>query len=203
VVHCLVNPAQNGTYTGVTPADDLGPFGWKAPYYDGTNDYTNIGTAALSSAWNYAEGSMAGWARVNAAGVWTDGAARALARGNSDAPVQGARFLKSSANNWLVGRRWANGAFQDINYQPFASTEWFPWAFTWSQTADKLLIYIGGDQVAIQSGLGTSVAPGGTFIAFIGAESAAPTSPWHGWLGAVGIWRYALSPGTIKALAQT
>ena len=65
--------ARDGAYTGV----DLGQPGIgdgnTCPWWDGANDYCNIYSTSLRDAFNGAEGTIACWAKVNSAAVWTDG----------------------------------------------------------------------------------------------------------------------------------
>ncbi|GAI14148.1 unnamed protein product, partial [marine sediment metagenome] len=55
VANCLVNPAQNGVYTGVTLGQPGIGDGNTAPYFDGTNDYVDVLTAAFIAAYNGSE----------------------------------------------------------------------------------------------------------------------------------------------------
>ena len=64
---CLVNAAQNGTYSADVSLWPPGPGigdGNTAPEFDGATEWVNIDTAALVAAFNGAEGSFLIWARV-------------------------------------------------------------------------------------------------------------------------------------------
>ena len=64
---------NNGSYTGVTLNNAKGPDGRGIPFFDGTNDFGDIYSAALNSDFNGNEGAMMGWFKVQNSGVWTDG----------------------------------------------------------------------------------------------------------------------------------
>ena len=198
---CLVNSAQNGTAVGVTWADDRGPFDTPAPFFDGTNDYINIYSAALDAAFNGATGSMVVWCRVNGAGVWTDGAIRYVARFRVDGDNQ---FLeqKAAANNQLVGHGEAgNGTAQIVAVM--SSVAWFHFAITWSDSNndDEFKYYIDGTQEGATSNALNAWAGGALAIAQIGA-SAAATNVWHGWLAHCAVWDRVLTQAEITALAN-
>jgi len=197
--HCLVNPAQNGTYTGVTLANDLtGPFDMPAPFFDGVNDYNNVQTAALAAAFNGDEGAFAIWIKVNAAGAWTDGTTRYSINGYVD--IQNGVFLaKSSANNQLVFRYEAGAVTETITAAGVSSTGWMLLGQSWSKSADLVEASIDGVSAGTANTLG--VWAGSLANAIIGVKDAVPTSPWHGWLGPAMYWDRPLSLSTFQSLA--
>jgi len=74
-INAAVSAANNGTLAGWALQNTAGPVtGTLAPLFDGTNAYGNIG--AMSAIWNGAIGFLTIFAKVSAAGVWTDGATR-------------------------------------------------------------------------------------------------------------------------------
>ena len=202
-IHCLTNPAMNGTYTGVSLADDLGPFGWKAPFYDGANDYGNIYSLALSAAFNGNEGSLATWCKVANVGVWTDGlwTNRVRLETNANNKIE---FGKSGAANTLYNTYLAAAGGSINSYVVPAPTVWFHTVITWSKAANEVIEYYNGVNVAsgIQAGNNWAGALGAT-TTVIGASTTVPNGVWHGWLSAVALWDWALPPGAVEALAQT
>jgi len=201
---CLVNPAQNGTYTGVDLANDLvGPFGSPAPYFDGANDYVNVFSAAFAAAFSGLEGTAIFWARVANAGVWTDGVNRMgleiLADGNNRM-----LYYKHSGNNQFTWLYVANADFDQRNYTPFSTTNWFCAAITWSDSSNQAIAYINGVQI------GAALTPIGTWAGVpintrtnIGCENTVgPTLVWHGWLAHCVIWNYVLPTGALLKLAN-
>ena len=67
---------RHGAYTGVTLGHAGIGDGNGCPFFDGANDYANIYSASLASAFNGAEGTVAVLLKVAKAGVWTDGTNR-------------------------------------------------------------------------------------------------------------------------------
>ena len=70
--------ARDGAITGVTLNSITGPAGGPAGRWDGANDYIDIESASLSTAFNGNAGTVALWLRAFNAGVWTDAASRYL-----------------------------------------------------------------------------------------------------------------------------
>ena len=85
VARGLTDTARNGTYVNVTLLQGGIGDGRICPSYNGTTSYTDIYSAALAGAFNGAEGTLMIWAKVSAAGVWTDAASRYLVRLRADA----------------------------------------------------------------------------------------------------------------------
>jgi hypothetical protein len=199
VATCLTNPAMNGTYTGVTLANDLtGPFGTPAPFYDGANDYCDVHSAALAAAHNGVEGTVAIWAKVNSIANWTDATSRHLINSLADAD-NGWFMAKSSTHERIVFRYEAGAVSETVYADDLTHTLFFHVAQTWSKAAEKLLVYVNG--VNITESLSLGVWAGALTVAIAGASSAAPATPWHGWLGPYGIWDRALPPSTIEILS--
>ena len=205
VARCLVNPAQNGTYNGVTLADDnTGPFGTPAPFYGGLNDYCNILTAALIAAFSGTVGSLMIWSKVFNLGVWTDGATR-TALSLFAGGVNFARVDKSAANDTaaLTYRAAGVNIFRQIN--PITSVAWDCYAITWDDTigTDQAIMYRNAVQ---QGAVGTPIGTWAGNLAagtLIGAVTAVPVQPYHGWLGPCAIWGRALPPAEIAGLYVT
>ena len=198
VAHCLVNPAQNGTYTGVTLANDLtGPFGTPAPYYDGNNDYCNIDTAALVAAFNTDVGTAAIWTRVNAVGVWSDGIQRQAwtVYGNIQNPLWNAK--RAVANNSQTYHEGSNVGTVIAN-AGHTETAWTLWTMTWN-TGGNLIAYINGQQDGAPAA-GVTAWSSPITTAYIGSHTGAPTSVWHGWLGPLIFWDRVLPPAEIESL---
>ena len=201
---CLVNPLQNGTYTGVTLANEVGPNGDLAPLFDGANDYVDIFSATFDAAFNGATGSMAIWCKVYDAATWTDGASRynfvLAVDGNNNYSLR-----KDNANNTAQATGKAGGGVASPAHAPFSSTDWFHLALTWSDqaNADELKFFVNGTQYG-----GTSAAlgvwAGGALSAVnsaIGAASTVPALAWYGWLAHAVVWDSVLSPAKIAELA--
>jgi hypothetical protein len=203
VAACRVNSAQNGTYTGVTLANDAtGPFGTPAPYFDGTNDYVNIYSATLSGAFDRDTGSLAQWIKVYNVGVWTDGSARTTLYLRDDASNYFS--LSKPINSRFYWLRRAAATNQAMAKNGIAETDWIHVALTWDQTAEELKAYYNGVQEgATQSGLLAWTGGGlNNTQAAIGAGSTVPASVWHGYLAHPALWDRVLPAASIAALAN-
>jgi hypothetical protein len=198
VAHCLVNPAQNGTYnsdvsgwpTGIGIGD-----GNSAPGFDGTNDYVNVNTVALKAAFNTAEGSLHLWLKVAAAGVWTDGTARYAMRFS----VDGNNYIiviKASANNTLTWTYAAGGVTEARSTVTAGPTDWFTMGMSWSKSAEEVRYYLSGAWQETDTTLG--VWAGAFANMFIGVANAVPTFQWSGSLAHGAIWDRVL-PGSAFA----
>jgi hypothetical protein len=199
VARCLVNPAQNGSYTGVTLGQPGIGDGHTAPLFDGANDYLNIGSATLLTALNGAEWTVMQWVKASGSGVWTDSAERKLVY----LPASDGNFIftrKSSNSNQVDVAYKAGGITKVASHTSFSPTTFFCMMSTCSATADAMKLYIDGIQRGgTQSSLGTWAH---TFsAALIGALSAAPSQVWDGCLAHVALFGSALSPAAILDLA--
>ena len=203
VAQCLVSTAQNGTYSsdvsGWPPGVGIGD-GKTAPWFDGTNDYVNINTAAFRAAFNGAEGSTLVWARVNSGAVWTDGTYRFALMFYIDANNY-IDITRWNANNTLSWRYAAGGVGKQRTKAGLSTTDWMCLGSTWSASANEFRAYYNG----VQEGLtinGLGVWSGAALTrAVIGAAIVTPANVWHGWEAYATVWNQALPPATMAALA--
>lgn len=192
---------RTGTYTSVTLGQTGIGDGRTAPLFDGTSGFANIFSASLASGFNGQEITVAGWARVLNAGVWTDGTQdRAL-------------ILQSDATNRYIFQRPttssqfqfvtnSGGTAKTITKTAMSTAAWFHFALTSSKVADQLIGYINGVAVAAATtGLGTYA--GALTSAVIGATDAVvPANYWNGWLAHIAIWSAPLTAAEIARLAS-
>ena len=192
--------ARDGTYTGVSLNNSTGPDGQPVGLWDGANDYCNIYSASLATAFNVAEGTAMIWAKVSGVGVWTDGTARyALTlRTNSQNRVT---IFKHSVDNWFYVRYEADNVDLITTITPFSSTGWVLYGVTWSALADEVKVYVNGLQSgATLTGLGTWSGSLDSDYVSIGSQTAT-TSVWDGYLAHAAVWTTPLSAAQILALA--
>lgn len=192
--------AQNGAHTGVTlGADGIGD-GRACPLYDGANDVTNIYSVTFRGAFDGTEGTAAIWARVSAAGVWTDGSYDWAVRLFVDVN-NGVDLYKTNVNNLFQASYKAGGTTKARNIT-CNETTWLHFVITWSASADKVIAYKNGVQEgATLTGLGVWA---GNLIATatcLGASSTGPGSPWNGYLAHGAVWDRALSADEVADLA--
>lgn len=175
--------------------------GRTAPLFDGTNDYGNLFSASFQGAFNSAEGTLACWCKVSAAGVWTDATERRWVNLRADASNR--LYLNKTAINNQVGCTYiAGGTSKGVNFTTSAPLGFFHLALTWSKSADQLKFYVNGaQQGATQTALGTwagSLAAGNTAA---GAGDLVGSNVTSGSLAHVAIWNSALSAAQIATLA--
>jgi len=195
------NGARNGAYTGVTLGQPGIGDGRTAALYDGLNDYDSIHTANFVAAFNPSEGTVLAWARVSAAGVWTDGAQREIF--NLQVDIQNRiQIHKGAANNRTDWRYEANNTDNTNSDFAFTSTDWFSVGITWSVAADEARHFRNGVQFgATQNGLGVWVGALNAGNTVIGALGTVPTNNvWDGYLAHVSIWDRPLTPAEMLSL---
>lgn len=200
--NCLVNPAQNGTHSGV----DLGQIvtdsnlvSFICPYYDGANDYSNVLTNTLSSVFNGSELTIAAWVRVNDSSAWSDGTLRVIFNIFINAN-NNIRAYKQSGTNGIACEYDAGGTAEFFASGAVSSTDWIHVLVTVSKTTNSAVLYINGVSTGSAGTLGNWVG-GALTVSTIGANSIVPASVWHGWVSNVAIWDLALSTATISDLA--
>lgn len=197
VAGCLVDPAQNGAYTGVTLGQLGIGDGKTCPYFDGANDYNNIYSVPFAGAFNGAEGTAIIWAQVLNAAVWTDASFRnvinILADFNNYIDI-----IKFAVNNWLTYRYIAGGVAEQIDYVTPAPTTFFSAGITWSASAPptgEMRAYFNGIQVgATQVGLGVWAGAPAVGTTLIGAGNLVPGQVWNGYLAHGAVWDRPLTP---------
>jgi len=194
--------ARNGTHKAAGEpllAQDVRPF--RAPLWDGTNDYTNIQTTSLAGAFSATAGTLAGWIRVPPA-AWTDATVRRACILQSDSSN---RIIveKTSTADQLALYYIAGGVVKSVTKSraSLAASGWIHLALTWDKAADQVKAYVNGVQEgATQTAVGTWAGSPG--VSVIGAASLVPGQPWSGNLAHVAIWKTALTAGEIAALAR-
>lgn len=188
--------AANGAHVGVTLGQP-GPDGGGAPLYDGINDYTSVYSAALAAAFSGLEGTLAVWARVNGAGVWTDATVRHVATFRFDGSNQIA-IRRSATSNTLTFQYLAGATNKTVSPSGLSSTDWMHLLMTWSKSADEMKAYLNGVQVGTtQTGLGTWAGTLNSTRVNVGTDAQTPTNPWSGYAAHCPVWTRALTAGEV------
>lgn len=203
---CSVNAAQSGTYVGATVGQtvtDAAGVSFVCPLFDGINNYVNLYTAALNTAFNPSEGTWAAWIRVFNVGVWTDGSTRRAATlgnalGGSNASYT---LVGKDANNLLRYQYAAGNVVETINSAGRTEIAWMHVAITWSVTGDVVNTYLDGLLVGSSGTLGVWVGKLANNAAVAGDTSTAAITPWHGWVSNMAGWDSALTQPQITDLA--
>jgi len=194
--------SRTGAYTGV----DLGQAGIgdgkTCPWFDGVNDYNNVYSTSLRDAFNGAEGSVACWAKVNSAAVWTDGVERFIVRFRTDG-ASNVLIEKNAINNQIQWEYRAADTVQSRVSTVYNLNTWLHLALTWSKSGDVVRAYGNGEQVgADMTGLGIWAGELLGWASLIGAFVTTPGAVWHGWLAHVPVWSIALTGAEVANLAK-
>ena len=190
---------HNGTYSNVTLAQAGIGDGRTSASFNGTTSTVDVFSAVLASDFNGAEGTLACWAKVSAAGIWADSTARNCIEVGS--ATQYIYIKRDTPNNELqVIRNVGGGDYDYVNIVTAAPTGWFHCAITWSDSGDKLIAYYNGTQSgSTQTGIGlwsTTLT-----YASIGSQNGGGVF-WSGLLAHVALWTTPLSAQQVAELAR-
>lgn len=200
--NCLVNSAQDGTYTGVTLGQTGIGDGNTCPLFDGTNDYVDIYSAALNTAFSGTAGTMVIWAKVFNAAVWADTNSR-MAVSLSDIGNENRVKLRKSTTNNRLDAIYNQGGAGDVTVSrdPGPSTSWLHMAMTWNVAATALTFYVTGLASATDTIAAGWVQLFDSDKCAIGSHDTTPSQCWYGWLAHCAIWDSVLTPAQIADIA--
>ena len=175
-----------GAYTGVTLGQPGIGDGNTCPFFDGANDFNHMYSAGLNADFNGKEGTIACWAKVNAAGIWTD----STARFGIGLYIDGNNFVyisRRTTNNNLQFLYQAGAVYSIENDSGHSETDWMHLALTFSKSAGttgEVKSYFNGSQVGLTKiNLGTWAGNLNANQTNVGcSDNSGPTSVWHGWL---------------------
>jgi concanavalin A-like lectin/glucanase superfamily protein len=190
---------RNGAYTSAT----LNQLGWRgggAASFDGLLSFNNVFSTSLQSNFPTTEGTIAFWAQVSGAGVWTDAILRRLTIFQVDANNR-VFAQKNATSNQLQLSYIAGGTTKTVTTSSFSPTTPFHAAITWSVAADQVKVYVNGLQSGTtQTGLGTWAGTIATNAMVVGAGNTTPLNVWSGIMQDFAIWRAPLTDAQIAAL---
>lgn len=195
---------HSGSYSGVTLNGATWVDGSPAPSFDGVNDFVNIYSAGLNSAYTANEVTWFAWIQVNSVGNWTDTTINKVikfATANGDGAIDTTGFSNTLR---FTRSTYPGGSLQTFNYTGTgAPTTFVPVALTQSLSANELKGYLSGSQVgATQTGL---TSWGGSLLStqtLIGASATSGAQPWHGSIAHVAVFDYALSASQIALISS-
>lgn len=200
VAQDISGKGRDGAYTGPTLGQQGIGDGNTCPLFDGTNDRTNIHSASFAAAFDGAQGTLAIWARVSGAGVWTDSTERRTISLTADSSNY-ISLERYTSNNLLLLIYRAGATTKQVAISPISTTDWMSLILTWNKTADQVIGYYNGIQHGtIKTGLGTWAGALSSTQCCIGAQSTAADQPWDGWLALVPAWDRALTPAEALSL---
>ena len=199
---CLVNSAQNGTYTGVTLASDRsGPFGTPAPFFDGVNDVADVYSAAFNTAFNRNAGTVNLWAFPD---DWPDGNTRYFCNFGID----GSNWfdIRKNGANSIRFTAFCGGSFNSYIYTvPVGERAiWLPIAINWEWGGVNTTVrcYVNGAHKNTFNCAGQLTGNLNSSTTCLGATSTALTNAFAGLEAHGVVFDRALGPGEIVELAN-
>ena len=191
----------NGAYAGtVTLAQAALGDGGLYPSFGGGRVSLATPLSALNSLFNGQLGSALIWAKVSAAGAWTDGIARFAIEFGADANNR-VLIFKNSTNN-QVTFRYVAGATQKNVTLATSVTTWLMLACTWNKADDQFIAYANGAQTgSTQTSLGTYTGSlNASWTAIADVSSGGGATPWSGNLAHPALWNRVLTPAEVASL---
>lgn len=191
----------DGVYAGVTLGQEGIGDGRTCPLFDGANDKMNAYSTGFRDAFNGAEGSILTWLKVYEETTWEDGASRYLFRflvdGNNEV-----RVWKSTAFNRLDMNYKSVGCNFTRSLTALHTPGWLHFAVTWSEAADKVIVYLDGvQQGATFTGLGNWAGTLSSSQTVIGARIVTPSDVWYGYMAHFSVLGNPLTPEVIADMA--
>lgn len=201
---CLINSAQNGTYTGVTLGQTGIGDGHSCPLFDGSNDVCNVYTTTFRDAFSGVAGTVMAWAKVSGSGVWAELTARRVFSFAVDSNNY-VRIFRPTATNRLDFKYEAGNVTETVALAGLTTVDWMHVVVTWDKNAgangEVKAYYAGAQTGSTQTSLGTWAGSLETTKVCIGANTTTPATVWDGYLAHVAVWDSALAAATIAGLA--
>lgn len=185
----------SGLYSGATLNATTFLDGNPAPGFDGINDWANIYSSGLASAFNGSQGTLLVWAKVRDASVWSNGALN-----------YPAEFVVNSTNRILVRKNTDGSLLLDYIAGGVAKaatlstsshgspTSWMQFIITWDHAGDTVRLFFNGAQSGVdQTGLGSWSGSLDSTQTIIGAAGTTNAGAWNGYIADVALWDTALS----------
>lgn len=201
--------AFTGTYTGIAWGAGASPLqGGDAPFFDGTNDYANLYSAAFASAFNMDEYTVMLWVKMSALADWTDGVAHTFLRLQRDASNE-VRLSKNS-NNTIRFLAIGGGTTKSIDLGSQSQTDWFCVALSRSIAGGGLLsagdtraykngVQAGSTQTGSVAATGSGLNSTNTALGSLLNNSA--TSAQKGYLAHLIVWNSPMSNDKLALMA--
>jgi hypothetical protein len=194
--------ARHGVgYTGVTLSDATGPDGYPCPrFVTTTRSQADVYSASFVTAFDGQEGSLMTWNKVASADDWTDATSNYWLSFLVDADNR-CQLAGSGGEANRFGWTYTAGGIDKVEHVfNIDFTKWFNVVMTWSLSNDRTRIYINGNSIGEQTGLGTFV---GTLISsrcIIG--DFAGDDAWNGWMANIAVWNRELAASEVSSLAN-
>lgn len=197
--------ARDGTYSNITLGQTgIGDGLTSALFVPASTSLVNLYSTSLRDAFNAAEGTIAVWIKVSAAGVWADATARRALTVGADGTNR-IIIQKTTEANTLNMIYTANNVGSTVTTGSITSVGWIHMALTWSKStgaSGQVKAYINGAQVGTtQVNLGTWAGALAATTVVLGAASTSGSTLWDGYLAHMAIWSTPLTLPQIALLA--
>jgi hypothetical protein len=190
--------ARDGAYHGVRLGQAQDPL--VCPQFDGVNDYVDIYSASLASAFSGAAGTALIFAKNN---VWDTSYNIAFRlRVNLNNLIH---IYQNNTAGQLVWGYKAGGTNEQVTKTGLSGVSaWMQLAITWDKagSGDMTAYYNGAQEGTPQAIAGTWAGSLDSSSTIVGASSTTPTEPWSGYLAHCAIWTKALTAAQILAIYQ-
>ena len=202
----------NGTSSGLVRSsiarNFAGPDGGKCAQFDGTASYVDIVSALPASATT--EGTISAWVATPQTQLAGTTKMQIMVVAADTANAIGIDFDTTAyrfSTDYFAGAADATysttyGAL--VYNDPFRKQKpvWQHLAMTYSATADKLILYVGGTASTTAAGLGTWTGSFASTAMVLGSTSTTIATAYTGWMSNVGWWSTPMTAPEIRELAK-
>lgn len=193
-----MNGSISGALIGQIATNKLG----NAYLFDAVNDYVNIFTAALQSAFTPNLCTVFQFVKMRDVSVWTDGIERRhlnLAVDNNNHY----RLYKPTTSNQYIGRFVSGGTLKSRTITGMTTANFFMVAMSVNKASDRMRTYLNGvQQGADVTGLNVWAGSLAATTTTIGAGSTAGVNPSDAYICHTAIVNAELSAATLLQIAQ-
>ncbi len=166
--------------------------------FDGGDDVVNVYTSSLASAFNPSEGTLALWAKFDAAAL-SDGSPHYLAQLQADS--NNAILLYKDTSGYLRYFYRAGGTLLNKPSLATVTSGWHQFVLTWSVSGNQLQGYLDGVSQFSVSGLGTWAGALSSIFTCLGSSGIGGYNVFLGNLAYGAVWATPLGSSTISSLA--
>lgn len=200
--------ARDGTYGGVTLNQDQTPF--ICPRFDGVNDYVDVHSASLSTAFPWKKGTLLVYTKAYSDNIWNDINWKWFVGFRDDQALGGNKsvyqIFKTNNAREIAWTCSFGGKSNSIQKSGISGTDWLCLAATWDDADgnNRFRAYYNGVQEGSDSAY--DVTPDSTTLtdtwAAIGAMRDLPIYQWNGYIAPVVLWSTELTASQIARLAS-
>ena len=195
---------RNGTYSGPTLNAITAPDGSPAPRFDGVNDFVDIDTSSLNSAFDGQLFTVAALCRMFDSSTWSDGVRRYILRLQAD-PGNDTYLAKDNSTDVFRFRYEAGSTAKSIEKSSISPTDWFWVGMTVDLIADEFIAYLklpgtSLETVGTLGSLGTWAGTLNSLYQTIGAGADDGTGTTNGYISHVALWNAALTSTQLEPM---